>query len=199
MSRKRKTGSDSPSTTDYSDDGDIVWRVNDDTIYFYAEVTTETAARLIGLLQTAVPRRKPMRIDLFSDGGDAHAGLALFDTLRAIPYDLEVRVVGCCASAATLILMAAKTRIMTKNSYLLIHEVSTSFEGTRANLQIELDNTNTINNSYQSIYEANSADINIRKEMQTDKLMTAIEALRNGLVDVVEPIWVRRVRQRRRV
>ena len=46
-------------------------------------------------------------IELHSCGGDCVEGYAIYDALRASGKEISCKVVGCCASMATIILLAA--------------------------------------------------------------------------------------------
>jgi ATP-dependent protease ClpP protease subunit len=57
-----------------------------------------------------------------SDGGNATYGLAIYEMIRNAPSPVTTYAYGGVASAATMIFMAGKERIITCSSYLLIHE-----------------------------------------------------------------------------
>lgn len=63
-------------------------------------------------------------IELHSCGGDCMEGYAIYDALRATGKEISCKVVGVCASMATVILLAAppERRSMYEHAQLLIHE-----------------------------------------------------------------------------
>lgn len=62
-------------------------------------------------------------IELHSCGGDCVEGYAIYDALRASGKEISCKVVGCCASMATIILLAAplERRSAFQHAQLLIH------------------------------------------------------------------------------
>lgn len=63
-----------------------------------------------------------VHITLSSEGGSAYVALAYFDRIKASPLNINITVVGLCASAAVLILAAGKTRRMTRNAWAMVHD-----------------------------------------------------------------------------
>lgn len=64
----------------------------------------------------------PIHIVLMSDGGDPDVALAFYDRIKLSPCRISITGIGLVASAASLILVAAKERGMTRNSRLMLHE-----------------------------------------------------------------------------
>jgi len=65
------------------------------------------------------------------------------DFIRGLVADgieVETVVYGYCASAAVDILMAGSKRMMGRNSYVLIHQLSVDIGGTYASLRVEMKN-----------------------------------------------------------
>ena len=61
-------------------------------------------------------------ININSGGGDFYAGVNIHDTIKAYPGNVELRVVGLAASAASIIAMAGKCFI-SPASNIMIHNV----------------------------------------------------------------------------
>lgn len=61
-------------------------------------------------------------IELSSQGGNAMAALAIFDKIRLHTGIVTVVAIGPVFSAAALVLAAGDIRIMTKNSWVMLHE-----------------------------------------------------------------------------
>lgn len=111
-----------------------------DHIYFYAPVTQETALdlnqklhqvsmqNLGGLFNSMYELNPPPPIWLHinSHGGELFSAFAIADTIERIKTTVPVITVveGCAASAATIISTAGTRRLIRKNSYMLIHELS---------------------------------------------------------------------------
>jgi ATP-dependent Clp protease protease subunit len=63
----------------------------------------------------------PINIKLMSEGGDLTVARALFDIIQGCKNYVRVIVYGEAASAATIILQAADSRVMTHSSKLMLH------------------------------------------------------------------------------
>lgn len=66
--------------------------------------------------------RDTIYIELTSYGGDAMSALAFFDRIRVSPCIVSITVLGLVASAATLIFAAGDNRIMSRSSWIMVHE-----------------------------------------------------------------------------
>lgn len=67
-------------------------------------------------------------VELFSEGGDAHAALAFAAMIRSSKTPVTVIAYGYVASAAVLILAAGHHRIMTQEAWVMVHEDSGTIE-----------------------------------------------------------------------
>lgn len=74
-----------------------------------------------GLLKCAEP--KPILLCIHSGGGDAIAGLRAVDMIQSSKIPIYTIATGVAASAAAFMLVAGKKRFMTKNAYVLIHQI----------------------------------------------------------------------------
>lgn len=76
---------------------------------------------------------EPVTIDINSPGGSITDGLALYDQIlrmRRKGHKVVTRGTGIVASMAGVLLQAGDERIMDANAYMLIHEGSTTIQGT---------------------------------------------------------------------
>ncbi|KKL54572.1 hypothetical protein LCGC14_2264030, partial [marine sediment metagenome] len=60
-------------------------------------------------------------VHIHSPGGDVDEGFGIHDILVASGKEIETRIEGLCASIATIIALAGKTRMITENSEFMIH------------------------------------------------------------------------------
>lgn len=72
--------------------------------------------------------KKPVEIELASDGGDAHAALAFNDKIRNSKCDILITGTGSVASAAVLILASGDYRQLTRAAWVMVHEESARYE-----------------------------------------------------------------------
>jgi HK97 family phage major capsid protein len=80
------------------------------------DVTAEDVAAAV-----AQAKGKPLNVDIFSYGGDALQGLAIYQILSAHDAEVTTNVLGVAASAGSVIAMAGKYRKVAVNAALMIH------------------------------------------------------------------------------
>ena len=80
------------------------------------DVTAEDVAAAV-----AQAKGKPLNVDIFSYGGDALQGLAIYQILSAHDAEVTTNVLGVAASAGSVIAMAGYKRKVAKNAALMIH------------------------------------------------------------------------------
>ena len=101
-------------------DGVIV--SNDDAwIYDWYDINNISPQKVKNFLDEA--NGEDVIININSGGGDFYAGVNIHDTIKAYPGNVELRVVGLAASAASIIAMAGKCFI-SPASNIMIHNVS---------------------------------------------------------------------------
>ena len=82
------------------------------------DVTAEDVAAAV-----AQVKGKPLNVDIFSYGGDALQGLAIYQILSAHDAEVTTNVLGVAASAATPIFLAGSKRKVAVNAALMVHNV----------------------------------------------------------------------------
>jgi HK97 family phage major capsid protein len=80
------------------------------------DVTAEDVAAAV-----AQAKGKPLNVDIFSYGGDALQGLAIYQILSAHDAEVTTNVLGIAASAATPIFLAGNKRKVAVNAALMVH------------------------------------------------------------------------------
>ena len=80
------------------------------------EITAEDVAAAV-----AEAKGKPLMVNIFSYGGDALQGLAIYQILSAHDAEVTTNVLGVAASAASVIAMAGDRRIVPTNGAVMIH------------------------------------------------------------------------------
>jgi len=81
---------------------------------------------------------KDVSIYVNSPGGSVYAGLAIYDTMQFIKPDVQTICVGIAMSMGALLLAggAEGKRMALPNAKILIHQVSSSFEGQATDIEI---------------------------------------------------------------
>lgn len=126
-----------------------------------------------------------------SPGGSLFEGLAMYDFVKA--HNIEVGVIGLCASAATLPLLASLKRWGTPNSRYLIHNPSFFIppsQLTASELQRDADELKREQERALDLY-ANSLSISreeIQSLMDKDTIIDANYALQIGLITEIREL-----------
>ena len=183
-------------------DDDSFVKVQGSDVYFHCEVCEESVLELnmklkkleLELLHKHLDLglqdiRPEIRIWIRSDGGDLHSGLSAMDTISRIKT-CKVRTIadGVCASAATFLLLGGRTRHMTKNSYILIHQLN--MDGTWGkfdDFKDQMHNLEQFMDKFRDIYtrETKIPEDRLKKILKRDVYMDSKRCLKWGIVDSV--------------
>jgi ATP-dependent protease ClpP protease subunit len=88
-----------------------------------------------------------------SGGGSIVAGISSMDTIIRSKVPIHTYVDGFAASAATFLSVVGTHRLMSRNSYMLIHQLSTGFWGTYANFEDEKQNLDLMMKTIKDVYK----------------------------------------------
>jgi ATP-dependent Clp endopeptidase proteolytic subunit ClpP len=178
-------------------------KVQGSDIYFHCEVCEATVLELNMKLKKlakellhkhldlGLDHIKPeIRIFIRSDGGDLHAGLSAMDCIKGMDR-VKVRTIadGVCASAATFLLLGGRTRHMTENSYILIHQLNMDGSwGKFEDFKDQMENLEKFMKRFREIYtrETRIQEDKLDKLLKRDVYMDAKKCLK---WDVVDSIW----------
>jgi len=179
-------------------------KVQGSDIYFHCEVSEESVLELNlkvkklaqelrhKHLDLGLERVKPeIRIFIRSEGGDMHSGLSAMDCLASLK-SVKIRTIadGVCASAATFILLGGRTRYMTPNSYVLIHQLNMDGQwGKFEDFKDQMGNLEQFMERFSKIYleETNVPESKLKRILKRDVYMDSKRCLKWGVVDV---LWV---------
>src|SRR3712207_2868538 len=144
--------------------------------------------------------RRPPRSTLFpyttlfrsyinSPGGSVYAGLAIYDTMQFIKPDVQTICVGIAMSMGALLLAggAAGKRMALPNSKILIHQVSSGFQGQATDIEIHAREIIDIRQRLDHIIAGHTGQTyeKVSKDTERDYFMSAEEAKTYGIVDRV--------------
>ena len=138
--------------------------VQDNKIYFYSGVNRNSCVELnkkIGEMESkSLTLSKtlgilPPSIKLFinSGGGSIVSGIASMDTIIRTEVPVHTYVDGFSASAATFLTVVGEKRFMSRNSYMLIHQLSSNFWGTYSNFEDEKKNLDLMMKTIKDVYK----------------------------------------------
>ena len=177
-------------------------RVQGSDIYFHCDVCEATVLELNTKLKKLEKEllhkyldldlnfRPEIRIFIRSDGGDIHAGLCAMDCISGMDR-VKVRTIadGICASAATFILLGGWRRHMTRNSYILIHQLN--MDGTWGKFEDfkdQMANLEQFMNRFRKIY-TDETNIPLDKLEELLKRDVYMDSARCIEWDVVDSLW----------
>ena len=178
-------------------------KISGNDVFFHCEVSELTVLELVTKLHGLVKTLRKAYIDLGlemdpkinlyirSDGGDLYAGFSAMDHIRGLRADVTTIADGVCASAATLILLAGKTRKMGENSYVLIHQISADgVWGKYEELKDHMQNFTKDMERMQAVYEKFTTipSRKLRKILKKDLYFDSSQCLHYGIVDEITPL-----------
>ena len=173
--------------------------VHENKIYYYAGVNRDSASELnkkIGELEAKswtlchnldLDKPPTLRIFINSGGGSITAGISSMDTILRTKVPVHSYVDGFCASAATFLSVVASNRFMSRNSYMLIHQLSTNFWGKYSDFEDEKQNLDLMMTTIKSVYEKYTKvpKKKLNEILKHDLLWDAETCLKYGLIDEI--------------
>ncbi len=171
---------------------DIYSRLLNERIVFLGTPVTEDIANLIVAqllhLQAEDPD-KDISLYVNSPGGSVYAGLAIYDTMQYVKPDIQTICVGIAMSMGALLLAggAEGKRLALPNAKILIHQVSSSFQGQASDIEIharEIIDTRSRLDKIMAKHTGQDLE-KVAKDTERDYFMSAEEAQEYHLIDKV--------------
>ncbi len=132
-------------------------------------------------------KKKAINVMIHSTGGDVFAANAIYTALKMNSAAITGTVIGICASAATIILMACNNRRIAKNGILMAHNPSISLWGSyQADDLMKLaEVTNTVKKSIVTAYmeRLDKTEDEISRLMDDESWYVGQEAVDAGFCD----------------
>ncbi|MCY6484442.1 ATP-dependent Clp endopeptidase proteolytic subunit ClpP [Clostridium aestuarii] len=171
---------------------DIYSRLLKDRIVFLGEEVNDTTASLIVaqlLFLEAEDPDKDIYLYINSPGGSITAGMAIYDTMQYIKPDVSTICVGMAASMGAFLLTAgaAGKRFALPNSEIMIHQPLGGFQGQATDIDIHAKRILRIKDKLNRILSERTGKSleKIKKDVERDNFMEAVEAKEYGLIDDV--------------
>ncbi len=172
--------------------------VHENKIYYYAGVNRDSVSELnkkLGELESKSLTLsnnldiEPPTLKLFinSGGGSVVSGISSMDTILRAKVPVHTYVDGFCASAATFMSVVGNFRFMSRNSYMLIHQLSTQFWGTYSNFEDEKQNLDLMMKTIKNVYKKYTK-VPMKKLdeiLKHDLMWDAETCLKYGLIDEI--------------
>lgn len=166
--------------------------LKDRIIILNDEVNDHTAgviiAQMLFLDHDKTSSGLPIEFYINSPGGSVSAGLAIYDVMQLINSPVNTT---CLASAASMgaVLLAGGTgtRSCLKHSRVMIHQVSSGFHGTAADINIQVAETNKLYDQILDVLAAHTKQDKkkLKKNCDRDYWLGAQEALDYGIIDQI--------------
>lgn len=185
-----------------SDEYDDI-KVCGNEVYFFTEVSDATVCYLFKLLRELerdllykmieMPGYKPeIKLYLKSDGGDMFAGFAACDQLSQMRIKVTTIADGCCASAATFMLLGGHTKLIKPHAHVLIHSLATDgFWGKFEDMKEEMKNCEKFMEMIRGLYEEHCEipEKKMKSLMKKDIYLTPSECIKYKIVDdILKPV-----------
>jgi ATP-dependent protease ClpP protease subunit len=165
-------------------------------VYFNDDITTDTAFALISELKNAELTQRvmtatygnepaPIYLHLTTNGGEIHAAFSVVDTISQMSVPVYTVVDGFVASAGTLISLAGKKRFISKNAYMLLHELRSGVWGKMSSIEEEMENLKKIMEHITTYYMSKTklTKKNLDKLLARDVIWNAEECISRGVAD----------------
>ena len=132
---------------------------------------------------------KDISIYVNSPGGSVYAGLAIYDTMQFIKPDVQTICVGIAMSMGALLLAggAKGKRMALPNAKILIHQVSSGFQGQATDIEIHAREILDLRKRLDQIIADKTGQPmeKVSRDTERDFFMSADEATEYGILDRV--------------
>ena len=179
---------------------DYAGQLFDNSVYIPTKTITLTGSVDEDMYNTAIKGLHlldsytgPINIKMYSNGGDLTVARALYDALRGCKNYVRVIVYGEAASAATIILQAADSRVMTPSSKLMVHVGAESIPEDHPRNVDQLYEQHRIDEKWiEDVYlkrikekKKRFTRHQLKSMLNFDKYLSPKEALESGLIDEI--------------
>ena len=165
--------------------------MQDRIIYFSGEVNQDSVDTVIAqiLYLSNVSKERDINMYINSGGGSVINGLALIDTMDFVPNAIRTTCIGMCASMGAVLLSNGLKgeRSILKHGRVMIHSVSSGYEGHTKDIEIQVEQTKKCEKDVYSVLAKNLGKT--YEEIETlcdrDNWFIGEEAVKLGIVDKV--------------
>ena len=171
---------------------DIFSRLLKERIVFVGTAIDDVVASLIVaqlIFLEAEDPEKDIHLYINSPGGSVTAGLAIYDTMQYIRPDVSTMCVGMAASMGAVLLLAGAKgkRKALPNSRIMIHQPWGGVQGTASDISIQAEEILKTKTRLNEIiaHHAGKSAVDVARDTDRDKYMSADDAKSYGLIDVV--------------
>lgn len=134
----------------------------------------------------------PIKVYTHNPGGDAYAGLGMYDAIVASPCKIEMYVRGYAMSMGSVILQAADKRVLSRNSTIMIHAGDAGYHGHSRTFVKWAKESERIDALIEGIYLDRIREkhprfslVRLKEMLDHDYLLSAAQAVELGLADKI--------------
>ena len=171
---------------------DIFSRLLNERIIFLGTPVDDQIANLIVAQLLHLESQDPdkdISIYVNCPGGSIYSGLAVYDTIQFIKPDVQTICVGIAMSMGALLLSggAHGKRMALPNAKILIHQVSSSFQGQATDIEIHAKEIIDVRRRLDEIiaHHTGKPVEEVKKDTERDYFMSSEEAKDYGIIDRV--------------
>lgn len=171
---------------------DIYSRLLKDRIIFIGTEISDPIANVVIaqlLFLKMEDPKKDIHLYINSPGGGVTAGLAIYDTMKSLPCEVNTYCIGQAASMGSFLLAAGTKgkRFMLPNSRVMIHQPWGGIGGTSAEIAVQAKEIIYMKNRLATILAASCGQPldKILVDTERDFFMSAEESVAYGLTDSV--------------
>jgi len=175
--------------------------IKDNHIYFYGAVNNKNCLKINIAIKELNKKLKNVQnnyevstlriyLHINSYGGSVFSCLSTIDTILRSPIPIISVIEGCAASAATLISVSCHERVISENSFMLIHQISSSFWGKMEEIKDEFINLKKLTKKIKNIYKKytklsneQGSKVKLNDVLKRDLWWDSDECLKYGLAD----------------
>ena len=141
----------------------------------------------LNLVEKYQLEKTPIHLHIQSFGGSLFHTLYLVDLIKNLETPVYTYIDGFAASAATLISISGKRRFMSKNSLMLIHQLSSGSAGKYSELKDESENLDVLMDFIITHYleQTKLSRVELMSLLKRDLWLNSSSCLHYGLVDEI--------------
>jgi ATP-dependent Clp protease protease subunit len=171
---------------------DLYSRLLKDRIIMLGDEVNEQTANVVMAQMLFLEKEDPeadIHFYINSPGGSVYDGLAIYDVMQFVSCPVATTCFGKAASMGAVLLAGGekgKRRIL-PNSRVMIHQVSSGFRGTTADINVQAKETNFLMDKLMEILSNHTGKTTeqVRIDCDRDYWMSAEEALEYGIIDEI--------------
>jgi ATP-dependent Clp protease protease subunit len=171
---------------------DIFSRLLMDRIVFLGAPINDDVANIVIaqlLFLEADNPEKDIYLYINTPGGSVYAGLAIYDTIQFLRSPVNTICVGMAASMGAILLAAGRKgkRSALPNSRIMIHQPSSGFQGTAADIEIQAREVLFVRERLNQILAEHTGQpvSKIAEDVDRDRFMSPHEAKDYGIIDTI--------------